>query len=136
MRLASLATLALAGCVLGTGPSGPFADVVGTWTYVGEQTSPALQITGTLTISDQDDDLILGSLAFTTDDGLGGIQADGGAVTGRVIELSDVDFDVLLGTGDRRHVAHISANGDTLSGLWTQAGSGASGEFVATRNAP
>jgi hypothetical protein len=123
----------LSGCELAGGPSGPFAFLVGTWTYTGTQATPAMTLTGTLTVSDQSDDLILGSLSYEEDDGVGGPVVDGGAVQGRVIGLLDADFDVLLPSGDRRHLARISANGDTLVGEWQQISTGEEGTFRATR---
>ena len=66
-------------------------------------------------------------------DGLGGITTLAGPLSGRVIELTDADFDVAVAGTDRRHVARISANHDTLVGVWAQVGGGVSGTFRATR---
>jgi hypothetical protein len=125
--------MALASCELSTLPQGPFADVVGTWTYAGQQTSPVLQLQGSLVVNGQSRNEISGQLTFTETDALGGVRPDAGVVAGRVIGLFDTDFDVILPSGERRHVARISANQDTIRGAWVQPSTGASGEFVAVK---
>lgn len=132
--VALVAPSLLGGCELASGPGGPFADVAGTWTYTGTQLTPTLSLAGTLIIDVQDRDLVLGSLSYSESNGIGSPVLDGGAVSGRVIGLEAADFDVLLTSGDRRHLARISANGDTLVGEWQQSSTGEEGQFRATRN--
>lgn len=125
------ATLVVAACDLSTEPTGPVADVRGTWRYVGTQSAPALQLEGTLVVTQQRGDIISGSVTWEERDGLGDVQVKGGQMTGRVIGLEDIDFDVLLPEGDRRHVARVS--GDSIDGVWAAVSAGRSGDFRASR---
>ncbi len=127
------APLLVSGCELTGGAEGPFAELVGSWTYSGTQVAPALSLNGTLIIDSQERDLVLGTLSYTESNGGGVPVADGGAISGRVIGLRDADFDVALASGDRRHLARVSVNGDTLSGEWQQLSTGEVGSFRATR---
>jgi hypothetical protein len=129
-----LAAVLLGGCSLSTENSGPVADVRGTWTYAGNQVTPALQFAGTLFITGQSGDQIAGTLSWTEQDGLGNVVVRGGEVTGTVIADSDIDFDVTLADEVRRHIAVITA--DTLEGIWASSGAAKSGEFRAERQAP
>jgi hypothetical protein len=131
LRFAAL--LALSACSLSTEPTGPVADVRGTWRYVGTQSAPALQLEGTLVVTQQRGDIITGSVTWEERDGLGDVQIRGGQLTGRVIGLEDIDFDVLMPEGDRRHVARVI--GDSLDGVWAAVSAGRSGDFRATRQA-
>lgn len=132
--LAAALLLALAGCVSSTGSSGDVADVRGTWAYDGSQAAPALTLEGSLVISGQQADVVSGQLTWEERDAVGGTRLDGGPVSGRVIERSDVDFDVLLPGGSRRHVARLTA--DTMRGTWVQLSTGATGSFSAVRGGP
>ncbi|MBP7551068.1 MAG: hypothetical protein KA761_12340 [Gemmatimonadaceae bacterium] len=122
------------GCSFPTDPAGEVADVRGTWHYSGDQAAPALTLDGTLLISTQRDDVISGQLSWQEQGVAGGVRSDGGPVSGRVIEDSDVDFDVLLAATERRHVGRIV--GDTIRGAWIEVSSGRSGNFVAVKAAP
>lgn len=135
MRTLALTALSLAciGCSLSTEASGPVADVEGSWAYSGTMTIAARDLQGTLLIDRQVDDVIDGTLSWTENDGLGGIIARGGPVAGAVIGFTDIDFDVSADGEARRHVARISANGDTLVGVWTEVGGAESGTFRAVR---
>jgi len=134
-RLALLAPLALStGCSFATDPQEEVADVRGTWHYSGDQAAPALTLEGTLTINAQTADVIAGQLSWQEQDPGGGTRVDGGPVSGRVIGLADVDFDVLLPGSERRHVGRIS--GDSIRGAWIDLLSGRSGEFLAVRSTP
>lgn len=124
----------VAACAAATDPSTDVADLRGTWQYSGEQTAPALTMVGTLVIEAQQGDLLTGRISWEEQAVGGGTRVDGGAVTGRVIDRSDVDFDVFLPGGERRHVARLTA--DTMRGAWVQLSSGRSGEFLAVRGAP
>lgn len=129
-----VATLAVAGCDLATEADGPVANVVGSWRYSGQQTAPSLTLEGTLVIGSQSGGVVNGQLTWEERDVQGGLVLDGGPVSGRVIGLEDIDFDVLRTGGDRRHVGRITA--DTIRGAWIETSSGASGEFLAIREAP
>jgi hypothetical protein len=126
--------VAAAGCNLATEADGPVANVKGSWHYTGQQTAPSLTLEGTLVIGPQAGDVVNGQLTWEERDALGGLVLDGGPVSGRVIALEDIDFDVLRSGGDRRHVGRIA--GDTIRGAWIQTSSGASGEFLAIRETP
>lgn len=128
--------LVTAACVGNAGPSGEVADIRGTWVYSGTQEAPALTLTGTLVIAQQTGDEISGQLSWEERDGLGQTRLDGGPVSGRVIARTDVDLDVFLPGGERRHVGHINVGADTIRGAWLQLAAGVSGAFVAVRGGP
>lgn len=131
-RLAgALAALGLVGCSLSTAPEGPFANLRGTWAFTGSQAVPALELSGTLSITGQDADQIVGSLSWIELDATGGTTARAGQVSGSVIGVSDVDFSVTSDASERRYVAEVRA--DTLSGVWVSLGSSQSGSFRAVR---
>jgi hypothetical protein len=107
------------------------ADVRGSWRYVASQQAPAVQLNGTLIFEEQEGDLVSGRANWEERSAQGMIQSVAGAITGRVIELADVDFDIRVGTDVRRHVARLT--GDTLRGTWVLIGGGRAGEFTAIR---
>lgn len=119
------------GCEISTGPGAAAADVRGTWDYSGQQSAPNLSLEGSLVIGSQRGEVIGGMGSWEASDGLGGVVMQGGNLTGQVIGASDVDFDVTLSAGPRRHVARLVA--DTMTGVWVDAGGGATGEFRAVR---
>jgi hypothetical protein len=123
------------GCDTSTGPSGPAADVLGTWTYTGTQAAPARELVGTLVITNQTGGQISGSLTWEERDGIGGVDVKSSPLSGRVIGLEDTDFDALHPEGTRRHVARISANGDTIVGVWIASSLSRNGNFRALRSA-
>jgi hypothetical protein len=122
------------GCEFTTGPNGPFADLVGEWELTGSQASPAFAYVGTLEITGQDGETIVGQASWTEPDGMGGSLASGGPLNGLVIGTTDVDFDLEVEGGDRRHVGRIHS--DTISGVWLQSPGGKTGEFRLVRVAP
>lgn len=132
--LVAVALLVVVGCESNTGVSGDVADVRGSWEFTGTQSAPSLQLSGTLVISGQDGDLVTGSLSWEERDGLGGATAQAGSVSGRVIGLTDIDFDVFAGEGVRRHVARLGTG--SMDGAWVQVSTGRSGEFAATQEIP
>jgi hypothetical protein len=126
-----LTLLSTSACIDTATDASTVADVRGTWRYVGSQQAPAVQLNGTLIIEEQEGDLLSGRANWEERTAQGMVQSVAGAVSGRVIELTDVDFDVRIGTDTRRHVARIS--GDTLRGTWVLIGGGRTGEFTAVR---
>lgn len=131
-----VASFALAGCSVATDPTRVVAEVRGIWTYSGTQASPPATLTGTLNIAQQAGEVIEGSLSWTEADGVNMPVLRSGAMAGIVVASTDVDFEVGLDGASRRHLARISANGDTLVGVWTTVGGGASGNFTAIRSEP
>lgn len=133
----ALRSILLAGgvsaCTLATEAEGPFVEVVGTWSYTGAQTAPALSLDGTMSILQQNGGEISGSLTWTERDALDNLQLRGAQIAGRVIGLEDADFDVVIPEGTRRHVARVSANGDTIDGVWAAVATSRSGTFRAIR---
>lgn len=127
----TVVAIGLAGCVDPAGPTAMAADVRGSWRFTADQAAPPLHLEGTLVIESQRGDLITGTISWEERDGSGVIRLDGGAVTGLVIDRSDVDFDVLMSGGSRRHVARLST--DTMQGSWLQVTNGRSGAFRAVR---
>jgi hypothetical protein len=132
--LATLSLFAFGACALPSGPDREAARVLGEWSFTGQQAVPSLAIEGTLRIESQDGDLIVGSASWEERDALGVTVLRGGAITGRVIGESDVDFDILVGATARRHVARLAA--DTMAGSWVQPGTSAAGTWRAVRGAP
>ena len=130
-RSTLFALAGLMGCSLPTDSNADAADLRGTWTYTGTQASPALQLTGSLVVTNQTADVIAGTLSWTETDGVTEPVLRGGPLNGTVIGSTDVDFAVTPSDGLRRHVARIS--GDSLVGVWVATGSGRSGTFVALR---
>jgi hypothetical protein len=124
----------LAACEGGTGPNGPSADLRGTWAYTGTQTTPPRELVGTFVVLSQSGAEIAGSLTWEERDGLGGVVNRAAPVSGRAIGLFDTDFDVLADDAVRRHVARISANGDTLEGVWIASSISRNGGFRAVRS--
>lgn len=133
-RAAAVTLMVAAGCSFATGPSGAVADVRGTWHYSGDQSAPALTLNGTLIINGQTDDLVSGQISWQEQEVGGGTRTDGGPVSGRVIETTDIDFDVLRSGTERRHVGRITA--DTIRGAWIEISSGRSGNFLAVKDQP
>ena len=126
----------LTSCTMGTEAGGPFTQVVGSWRYTGSQTAPSLALEGTMAVLQQDGGDISGSLTWTERDALDNLQLRGAQLSGRVIGLEDADFDIVIPEAGRRHVARISANGDTIEGVWAAVSSGRSGTFRAVRGGP
>lgn len=135
--MATIAALSAAACVGSTDPGKMGALVLGTWSYAGTQGSPsAAQLNGALTFSGQAGAQISGTLDVI-EIGAGGLQRRlAGPVSGRTVDSTTVDFDLLLGTVSRRHVGQV--RGDSITGTWleTPVGGGApsaSGTFRASR---
>jgi hypothetical protein len=126
LPLLALAASAIA-CSLSTEPSGPVSDLLGTWTLSGDQASPAFVFSGTVEVESQTRTTMVGIASWTEPDGMGGTASRGGPLNGRVIDTTDVDFDVTVSGSERRHVGRISENQDTIVGVWLQ--SGLSGTF-------
>src|SRR5690606_26980030 len=116
--LATVARLLLAGSESSTGVGGGVAEVRGTEGLTGAQSAPPVELAGARMISGQADERVTGSLSWGERDGLGGTTAHAGSVSGRVIGLTDIDFDVFAGEGVRRHVARLGTG--SMEGAWVQ----------------
>ena len=111
--------------------------VVGSWSYVATQGSPsAAQLNGSLAFSGQTGAQISGTLDMI-EVGVGGQQRRlAGPVSGRTVDSTTLDFDMLLGDVSRRHVGQV--RGDSLTGTWVETPlegglPSASGTFRASR---
>lgn len=111
------------------------ANVRGVWSYAATQVSPALTLSGTLNVSQQSLDVIEGGLSWSEADGVNAPVFRSGSMAGLVIGETDVDFEVAVDAGSRRHLARISANGDTLVGVWVGTTGSGGGPFTAIRGA-
>lgn len=129
-----IAISSLAGavaCISTTDNSGPAANVAGVWSYAGTQAAPTADLTGVVTVAAQDGELIVGSATWEENRSGGMVRTIGGSLNGRVIGATDIDFDVQLLDGTRRHVARLTA--DTMRGTWVQSPGGLTGQFTAVR---
>jgi hypothetical protein len=118
-------------CIDVTDGGAAAVNLSGAWEYTGTQIAPSADLSGVLTVSSQDGELIGGSVSWEERTGPGTTRLISGALSGRLIGTEDVDFDVLLSEGTRRHVGRLTA--DTIRGTWVQVGSGVSGAFVVVR---
>jgi hypothetical protein len=128
---------ATVACIGSTDPGKMGVPVVGSWNYVAVQGSPsAAQLNGALAFSGQTGAQISGTLDVI-EVGSGGQQRRlAGPVSGRTVDSTTLDFDLLLGDLSRRHVGQV--RGDSLTGTWVEAPvdggvPSASGTFRASR---
>jgi len=133
----AIASGAVVACFGPTDPGKLGVPVIGSWSYVATQGSPsAAQLNGSLAFSGQTGAQISGTLDVV-EIGVGGQQRRlSGPVSGRTVDSTTLDFDLLLGDVSRRHVGEV--RGDSLTGTWVEmplAGGlpSASGTFRATR---
>lgn len=134
----AVGTLLLSACIGSTDVGSAGVSVTGTWRYAGRQTVPAdADLAGTLSFTTQVGATVAGALDVTETDFRGTPRRLAGAVTGRTLDSTTVDFDLVLSTVTRRHVGRVV--GDSLTGTWIeQAVAGgaptASGSFRSVRN--
>ena len=141
-RCAMLAALVW-GCAAPVSPCGTGlapVDLLGTWTYEGDQSAPPATLSGTLTITSQAGQAFTGTLDVTQMDGSGSHPLSG-PVTGCALDAASVDFSALftVETAARRHLGTVKM-GVTMdsitNGTWVESGpSGpiASGTFKSAR---
>ena len=129
---------AVVACFGPTDPGKVGVPVVGSWSYVATQGAPAAaQINGSLAFSGQTGAQISGTLD-AIEVGAGGQQRRlTGPVSGRTVDSTTLDFDLLLGDVSRRHVGQV--RGDSLTGTWVETPldgglPSASGTFRASRS--
>jgi hypothetical protein len=110
-------------------------SVRGTWSYVGNESGRATSSVGTLVLSQDSTVRFSGTLDANEIDDRGQITRVLAVVSGRTIDATLVDFDVVLDPTVTRHHTG-SARGDSLTGNWIEvssSGIAASGTFRAHR---
>jgi len=110
-------------------------SVKGTWSYVSIESGNSTSSVGTLVLSQDSTVRFSGTLDANETDDRGQLRRVLAIVSGRTIDASLVDFDVVVNpTVTRRHTG--SARGDSLTGNWIEVSAGgiaASGTFRAHR---
>jgi hypothetical protein len=114
----------------------PAAVIVrGSWSYVSVQSGNAATANGTLKLSQDSTVRFSGTLDANEQDTNGQLRHLAAVISGRTIDQSLVEFDVVIDATTARH--HSGAvQGDSLTGSWVQisdAGIAASGTFRARR---
>lgn len=131
------AILALgSSCLSAPTDATPAAVIVrGSWSYVSVQSGNAATANGTLQLSQDSTVRFSGTLDANEQDTHGQLRHLAAVISGRTIDQSLVEFDVVIDAATNRH--HSGAvRGDSLSGSWVQisdAGIAASGTFRARR---
>ncbi len=134
-RLTAASACLVAGCKVPTGDCTDPATVTGTWTYAAVQSTPVpATISGTLVVSRQTCSDFSGTLDVVQVSERGESRRVAGQVNGRVLDAVSVQFDALLSTVPRQHLATV--RGDSVVGQWLEVGTvtgGASGDFRGKR---
>jgi len=135
MAAAAFALLSFTACSAATDATIAQLNLQGAWNYVGNESGHATSSVGTLTLSQDSTVRFSGTLDANETDDRGLIRRVLAVVSGRTIDATLVDFDVVVDpTITRRHTG--SARGDSLSGNWIEVSStgiAASGTFRAHR---
>jgi hypothetical protein len=129
------ATTGLLACGAPTDATLAQVSVRGTWSYVSNESGRATSSTGTLTLSQDSTVRFSGTLDANELDERGQIRRLLAVVSGRTLDATLVDFDVVLDPTETRHHSG-SARGDSLTGTWIEVSStgiAASGTFRAHR---
>jgi hypothetical protein len=147
MRRRAPRGVALAACVLvsqfacagTTTEAGPaLITVAGTWNYVGMRSGQTVATTGTLALTQDQTVRFNGTFDASELDATGEVHRVVGVVSGRTIDSTAIDFDVVVDPTLTRH--HSGAvRGDSLTGTWVELsdrGIVASGSFRARRRSP
>lgn len=128
----------VAACSAPTDAPIALVSVKGTWSYVSNESGRATSSAGTLVLSQDSTVRFSGTLDADETDDRGQLHRVLAVVSGRTIDASLVDFDVVVDpTVTRRHTG--SARGDSLTGSWVEVSAGgiaASGTFRAHRIRP
>ena len=127
MRLAprraagALGLVVLSSCraVSDVGPS--TLDVSGAWNYIATAASSAVTLSGTMTLSQPAGagSSFTGGLDASQTDARGQVSRVVAIVSGRPIDSSRVEFDLILDASTRRHHSGTVA-GDSVSGTWLE----------------
>lgn len=135
MRVAAFALLSVAGCSAATDATIAQLNLRGEWNYVSNESGHATSSVGTLTLSQDSTVRFSGTLDANETDDRGLIRRVLAVVSGRTIDATLVDFDMVVDPAiTRRHTG--SARGDSLTGTWIEVsntGIAASGTFRAHR---
>jgi hypothetical protein len=138
MRALSVLVFAfsIAACAGSTDPGRAGVPVLGAWSYSGQQVAPgSASLAGAIAFSTQTGAQISGSMDFVETDGRGQQRRVAGPFSGRTVDSTTLDFEVVLGALSRRHVGKVK--GDSLTGTWVESsGDGvptASGTFRSAR---
>jgi hypothetical protein len=129
------AAAAMLACSAPTDATIAQVSVRGTWSYVGNESGRATSSVGTLVLSQDSTVRFSGTLDANETDDRGQIRRVLAVVSGRTIDATLVDFDVVLDPAVTRHHTG-SARGDSLTGNWIEVSStgiAASGTFRAHR---
>jgi len=138
-RLGVAALLALAAsCLSAPTDATPAAVIVrGSWSYVSVQSGNAATANGTLKLSQDSTVRFSGTLDANEQDTNGQLRHLAAVISGRTIDQSLVEFDVVIDAATtRHHSGAVKAGGDSLTGSWVQisdAGVAASGTFRGRR---
>ena len=133
--VAALFTLGVS-CLRAPTEAAPAAVIVrGSWSYVSVQSGNVATANGTLQLSQDSTVRFSGTLDANEQDTHGQLHHLAAVISGRTIDQSLVEFDVVLDAATTRH--HSGAvKGDSLTGSWVQisdAGIAGSGTFRARR---
>jgi hypothetical protein len=131
----TVSAMAVVACSAPTDTRLAQLSVRGTWSYVSNETGRATASVGTLSLEQDSTVRFSGTLDANETDDRGLIHRLLAVVSGRTIDASLVDFDVVLDPSvTRRHTG--TAHGDSLTGNWVEVSStgiDASGTFRAHR---
>jgi hypothetical protein len=81
--------------------------IEGGWDYTATQSSPALRMSGTLTITAQDGNAISGSLDYMETDAAGIARRRIEMFNGRIRGKHSISLDAITGDGTRKHTGSI-----------------------------
>jgi hypothetical protein len=133
--LAAGTTIAMVSCASLTENCASPTNVTGTWRYGATQETPQrAALTGTLTVDRQSCTEFSGALDVIEVDAEGTSRRMAGAVSGRLLDATSLQFDVMLGAESWQHVGTLG--GDSLEGSWVEVSGNdvtGTGEFESTR---
>lgn len=123
-------------CIVASTDGGPaLVNVRGTWSYAAVQAGQPVTTDGTLVLTQDSTVRFSGTLDASERDTRGDVRRVIAVVSGRTVDATVVDFDMVLDpTSSRHHTGEV--HGDSLSGTWvelTDRGVVASGTYRARR---
>ncbi len=134
--LARAICLSQLSCITATTDgSTALVSVRGTWSYAAVQAGQPVTTEGTLVLTQDSTVRFSGTLDASERDTRGDVRRVIAVVSGRTVDATVVDFDMVLDpTSSRHHTGEV--HGDSLSGTWvelTDRGVVASGTYRARR---